>query len=60
MPVISGFISQFLTELRPMKPLAYLSASLLSPLPLHADSADKIVAAARRQVGVTTVYDRWK
>jgi hypothetical protein len=48
------------TELRPMKPLAYLSASLLSPLPLHADSADRIVAAAPRQVGVTTVYDRWK
>lgn len=41
-----------------MKPLAVLLAILLaSLLPLHAQSGDKIVAAARKQVGVTLNYD---
>ena len=37
-----------------MKPLAFLLATLL---PLHAGTGDKIVAAARQQIGVTLTYD---
>lgn len=36
-----------------LKPFAFL---LLTLLPLHADSGGKIVAAARKQIGVTTAY----
>lgn len=37
-----------------MKPFLFLLALLL---PLHADTGDKIVAAARQQIGVTVAYD---
>jgi len=37
-----------------LRALCFLSTLLL---PLHADTADKIVTAARQQVGVTTIYD---
>jgi uncharacterized protein YijF (DUF1287 family) len=40
-----------------MKAPVFLLATLFGLFPLHAEPADKIVAAARRQVGVTTVYD---